>query len=440
MSLHPDDICRDILNDVINDITVEWGFIISENASSDYIDLSAILNGPHKELSRQIETTTSPAQTDHFMQLRVLQQRSKDVACGYRALHSALCIMSSLKCKTLDCAWKYLLQTQSSASYWHFIRRVETLLREKAEEVGGGYLWETTDWQQDWAKMDLGFVLERPHCSHLLKNMPDVARIGADFSIFDYSLLDGEKLHSLGCIFSKFQDQRCYVHCFLVGAVDHWVLLVIMKGSDGQFQRVYADSKNFPLPPRGLSDNELEQYVTEHEEGSGPRHSSPLGKASTRFGRLFFDKRARRLERCKSIVKTCDILWRCARGEVDIRGVYLSNLLESLMNGYERVVRNGESHAEADASERLLLWLTEYSPPAMVRKLHLRNIQRVGAQFIPRETAERLHMWCTSMVAWLDDPSRSKLGAGEAVLHRFRTDVIDELKRLLPSRVLCSGG
>jgi hypothetical protein len=359
-------------------------------------------------------------------QVEVLKQ-TEPGACGYHALHNAVRLALLAADPDERRALGAAVPAFSRAAYWehfldmkrHLLERCATIQRHSARRRGRAeapqYPWHASVVEEN--------MLERVFLDYLLVAHPRVGMLqygdgrDGDCGVVITALpeLVVESLESLVDVF-----RRCslpgFLHCFVVGAVTHWHAFVVNRPPErgAPLEVLLADSRNENVA-------QLDLDAVRRAAQTHPRLRND------------FDRFAYVQSRIRSRENVA-LFEGCATGARDVRSVFLDAQVHALLRSYRRHVSAPLSPAEAtlpmylqreddeagggdakDAAppreegwlQRLLSWLKQYYPPAMLVKRDVARLRNVGARFLSPAVQRQL-------LAWLRDLSMRLAAAMDA--------------------------
>jgi hypothetical protein len=348
-------------------------------------------------------------------QVRVARQQTNS-RCGHHAFHNALSAARGITAPTDVEALHALADTQSDPAFWSRFNQSLVSLCTEAERRG------TNSWPWDHNFVD-GEV-ERSHMTHLLRTDFEVGRLGGDstFLVFQYAMgrpmLETESLLACQKAADDFVANPGPCHrCVIVGALSHWVTVVINKVPTGDqataVEVLLFDSNNTPV--LGASESQLAKIAAAKAEERG---WDPSSSKESYYRSSLRDQQA-----------VVTLLARLFTGATDMRAEAVNGAVERMLADFDLTVkatmqdtthlRDGSNasqqtlSSEGGDSDAWHLWLRERQPPAVLRSGMLATVQRWGS-FLSELNRKALRAWAERALLFSDRHSGDTVQKGEA--------------------------
>jgi hypothetical protein len=347
-------------------------------------------------------------------QVRVALQQTGS-RCGHHAFHNALSVARAISAPTEVEALQALADTQSEPAFWSRFNQSLASLRKEAERRG------TDSWP--WNHNFVDGEVERSHMTHLLRT-DEVGRLGGDdtFILFQYAMgqpmLDTESLLACQKAADNFVASPGPCHrCVIVGALSHWVNVVINKvptgGGATAMEVLLFDSNNTPV--LGANETELAEIAAAKAEERG---WDPTSSKESYYRSSLRDRQA-----------VVTLLARLFSGATDIRAEAVNGAVERMLSDFDLMVKattQGTTHARgrSSASQQTLSseereskgwhqWLRERQPPAVLRSGVLATVQRWGS-FLSDLNRKALRAWAEQALLFSHRHGGNTVLSGEA--------------------------
>lgn len=348
------------------------------------------------------------------VQVRVAKQQT-GCRCGHHAFHNAINAARAISAPSELEALRALADTQSEPAFWsRFNTSLGSLLAEA--ERRGTNCWP---WDLDFTDGEV----DRSHMTHLLRTDESVGCLGGDqtFMVFQYAMgrpmLEAESLLACQRAADEFRATDGPAHrVVIVGALSHWLTVVLNKLPDEPLEVLLFDSNNTAV--LGVEDAGLAEIAAAKAAERGWDHTSSKEEY---YKSSLADMR-----------DVVTLLARIFAGATDLRAEAVNGAVERMLEDFEMTVggdatRDGVAEAEAEAVEVEAWheWLRERQPPPVLRSGVLKTVERWGEAWLSDANRSALREWVEGALAFCErernglcaqlmDPARERAVRGLA--------------------------